>query len=366
LKILCGFAHGGLRRRVGEQGAGRPLHLGIVSARKRRHELNDARILRVPFGEGKRPYMRARRTARVYRLRNLASVRAHGRNVYPTRRPVPTPKACDLSLFGLRCPWRASQRVRELPTHMNARAFFLPLMLLLVPPSVAARTEPSEDAKDRVAEARKTAGEATRKLFTSKGLPYPPHGIYLRGLKRERKLEMWGADSKGTYKLVASYAVCAASGGLGPKRTEGDKQVPEGLYQVQYWNPKSKYHLSIGLDYPNASDRVLGKTPFGGEIMIHGKCGSRGCLAITDGPMEQVYLATHDAHRAGRPVHIHVLPTYMTRTGLLILDHASRKDPELRAFWRNLYPAYEHFERYRRIPKTSVNPKTGRYVYHSK
>jgi hypothetical protein len=127
----------------------------------------------------------------------------------------------------------------------------------------------------------------------SRGIPYPPPRLTLVGLKEERILEVWAADGAG-WKLIVTYPILAASGGPGPKLREGDLQVPEGVYRLTGFNPNSRYHLSIRVDYPSAEDRAAaapeGRVRLGGDIFIHGKSASIGCLAIGDDAIEELYL----------------------------------------------------------------------------
>jgi L,D-transpeptidase catalytic domain len=129
------------------------------------------------------------------------------------------------------------------------------------------------------------------------GAPYPPERVRLVGLKREKRLEVWIPRGRGWARL-RSYRVLAASGGPGPKRREGDLQVPEGIYRLTRFNPNSRYHLSVRVDYPNRDDRAAaaaeGRTGLGGDIFIHGKAASIGCLAIGDRAIEELYLLLAD------------------------------------------------------------------------
>jgi hypothetical protein len=126
------------------------------------------------------------------------------------------------------------------------------------------------------------------------GIQYPPAQLVLVGLKHERTLEVWADDGAGGWKKLRSYSVLAASGGPGPKRREGDLQVPEGMYRLTGFNPMSRYHLSIRVDYPNADDRhaagIEQRSELGGDIFIHGRAASIGCLAIGDAAIEELYL----------------------------------------------------------------------------
>jgi murein L,D-transpeptidase YafK len=213
---------------------------------------------------------------------------------------------------------------------------------------------------DRVAAARHHVEAPLRALFAERGAAYPPTALYLRAFKRERRLEMWAAGTGDRYALVKAYPICSSSGRLGPKRTEGDEQVPEGFYDVRVFNAKSRFHLSLGIDYPNASDRALGRPPFGGDIMIHGGCVTIGCIPITDASIEEVFVAATDAHAAGHPVVVHVFPTAMTDDAMRALEVGA--EPSLVAFWRSMRPAYARFEATRTLPKTRVDRATGLYA----
>jgi hypothetical protein len=138
---------------------------------------------------------------------------------------------------------------------------------------------------------------ALRAALGELGSSYPPDSLRLIGLKHERVLEAWVPGRNG-WRRLRSYQVLAASGGLGPKLREGDYQVPEGIYRLTGFNPNSSYHLSVRVDYPNRDDRTAavadGRSRLGGDIFIHGKAVSIGCLAIGDRAIEELYLLLAD------------------------------------------------------------------------
>jgi len=130
--------------------------------------------------------------------------------------------------------------------------------------------------------------------FARVGVDYPPDRVVLVGLKHEKRLEVWvGAGGKPP-SLLKPYPILAASGVLGPKLREGDRQVPEGLYRIESLNPNSLYHLALRVNYPNAFDRARGaedgREDLGGDIMIHGKASSTGCLAMGDSTAEELFV----------------------------------------------------------------------------
>jgi hypothetical protein len=142
---------------------------------------------------------------------------------------------------------------------------------------------------------------ALREAAAAAGIAYPPSRLTLVGLKQERILEVWAGSGSG-WTLLRSHPILAASGGPGPKLREGDLQVPEGVYRLTAFNPRSSYHLSLRVDYPNADDhaaaRAEGRGRLGGDIFIHGKAVSIGCLAIGDEAIEELYLLVADVGRA--------------------------------------------------------------------
>lgn len=132
--------------------------------------------------------------------------------------------------------------------------------------------------------------------FYQAGLAFPPLNIALLAFKDSKRLELYAADHYGIWKWVKTYPIQAASGVLGPKLREGDKQVPEGIYTIESLNPNSLFHVSLRLNYPNAFDRAMGladgRDTLGSDIMIHGKAKSIGCLAIGDAVAEELFALT--------------------------------------------------------------------------
>jgi len=130
------------------------------------------------------------------------------------------------------------------------------------------------------------------------GVAWPPRRVRLLGLKQDKRLELWASGDAGPVRFVRSWDVLAASGGPGPKLREGDRQVPEGVYRLTVLNPNSSYHLSVRVEYPNAFDRARAaeerRTGLGGDIYIHGKAVSIGCLAIGDEAIEELFVLLAD------------------------------------------------------------------------
>jgi murein L,D-transpeptidase YafK len=128
--------------------------------------------------------------------------------------------------------------------------------------------------------------------FQVSGISYPPKSLSIVAMKQERVLEVWGSSDNKTVKLK-EYPFTGFSGTLGPKLAEGDRQIPEGVYDLTFLNPNSSYHLSIQVGYPNTFDlevaRQDGRTNLGGEIFIHGKSVTIGCIPIGDSAIEELF-----------------------------------------------------------------------------
>lgn len=154
---------------------------------------------------------------------------------------------------------------------------------------------------DRVAQHGTAARGRLVPFFAAADVPYPPSRFLLLGLKQERELQLYAAGPAQQLRFIRSFAILGASGGLGPKLLEGDRQVPEGIYAIVYLNPNSVAHLSLALDYPNEFDRAHAAEDgredavLGGDIMIHGGSDSVGCLAIGDQAAEDLFVLAADA-----------------------------------------------------------------------
>ncbi len=182
--------------------------------------------------------------------------------------------------------------------------------------------------------------------------------IHIRVFKESSELELWVADGE-RYTLFKTYPICSYSGELGPKRKEGDLQSPEGFYSVprSMLNPNSRYHLSFNIGFPNAFDRSHGRT--GSYLMVHGKCVSIGCYAMTDEGIEEIYLLTEAALKAGQDaVGVNIYPFRMTDENM-----EAHAESEWIEFWQNLRTGYDLFEADRVPPQVGVLDK--RYVFET-
>ena len=174
--------------------------------------------------------------------------------------------------------------------------------------------------------------------------------IFVRVFKEESELEVWKAREDGHFWHFKTYPICNWSGELGPKLQQGDKQAPEGFYTVTkgQMNPRSQFHLAFNLGYPNAYDRAHKRT--GSALMVHGKCRSAGCYAMTDALMEEIYALARDQFAAGHESFpVHAYPFRMTDDNM-----ARHKDSEWLPFWKTLKEGYDFFETTRQVPPVAV------------
>lgn len=185
--------------------------------------------------------------------------------------------------------------------------------------------------------------------------------VFFRAFKEEKIFEVWIAKAD-KYELFKSYPICKVPGNLGPKRKEGDMQVPEGVYHITVFNPKSTYFLSLGINYPNASDSIFAdKEKPGSEIYIHGDCVSVGCIPLTDNYIKEVYLLAWEAKQKGqKQIPVHIFPFKMNDEKMKIIAETKLENAVIFSFWENLANIYKYFEVNRQVPITEVD-KLGRY-----
>ena len=185
----------------------------------------------------------------------------------------------------------------------------------------------------------------------------PAAPILIRTYKKEAELEVWKKARNGRFVLLKTFPICRWSGQLGPKRTQGDRQTPEGFYTVtpEQMNPNSAYYLSFNIGYPNAYDRAHGGS--GAYLMVHGTCSSAGCYAMTDGQIAEIYALARDAFAGGQQAfQFQAYPFRMTAENMV----KYRSDPNI-GFWRQLKEGSDRFEATGEEPVVSVS--AGRYVF---
>lgn len=181
--------------------------------------------------------------------------------------------------------------------------------------------------------------------------------ILIRVFKEEAQLEVWKQERNGRYALLRSYPICKFSGALGPKLRQGDRQAPEGFYEIdkRALNPWSRNHLAFNIGFPNAYDQSLGRT--GDHIMVHGGCKSVGCYAMTHKRVEEIYALVREALLSGQEsVPFHAFPFRMTEDNMA--RHAG--DPNM-PFWEMLKVGHDAFERTETPPRVAAC--AGRYKF---
>ena len=199
----------------------------------------------------------------------------------------------------------------------------------------------------------KTLAEIQQKNMTKES------PILVRIFKEEAELEVWKQTKGGDYALLKTYPICRWSGELGPKIKEGDRQAPEGFYTITpgQMNPKSNYYLAFNTGFPNAYDRAWGRT--GSELMVHGDCSSRGCYAMTDEQIAEIYALARESFFGGQKAfQLQAFPFRMTATNMA----RHRNSPHL-AFWKMIKQGYDAFEVSHEEPKVNVCEK--KYVFNA-
>lgn len=181
--------------------------------------------------------------------------------------------------------------------------------------------------------------------------------ILVRLFKQEAELEVWKQDRSGRFALLKTYPICRWSGDLGPKVREGDRQAPEGFYNISpaQMNPQSAYYLSFNTGYPNAFDRALGRS--GSQLMVHGDCSSRGCYAMTDEQIAEIYSLGRESFFGGqKSFQLQAYPFKMTPINMA----KHRNNPNM-PFWKMIKEGNDHFEVTRQEPKVDFCEK--KYVF---
>jgi murein L,D-transpeptidase YafK len=212
------------------------------------------------------------------------------------------------------------------------------------------------DSTDFSARALKPLSPAMLAELERKNMP-KESPILIRLFKEEAELEVWKQDSSGQFALLRTYPICRWSGELGPKVKEGDRQAPEGFYAITpaQMNPNSHYYLAFNIGYPNSFDRAWGHT--GSDLMVHGDCSSRGCYAMTDDQIGEIYALARESFFGGQhSFQVQAYPFHMT--ALNMARH--HNNPNL-PFWTMLKDGSDHFEVTHLEPKVDVCEK--RYVF---
>jgi len=248
---------------------------------------------------------------------------------------------------------------------MNAYGKILIVALIGVSVSMANSFLDEQRKAERVRFAEEQKSSVIEPLFKAKGLVANASEILIQVFKLDGEMEIWAraAHSQQAFQKLTTYAICASSGEIGPKRQAGDGQVPEGVYHIERFNPWSNYHLSLGINYPNASDRKRSKaSDLGGDIFIHGNCVTIGCMPITDDKIREIYLMAILARDAGqKEIPVYIYPTRMIPQNLLSIRHDYSDDKDRLMLWRELQAVYDAFASKHLPPQVSIGGN-GEYV----
>jgi murein L,D-transpeptidase YafK len=224
------------------------------------------------------------------------------------------------------------------------------LLLILILPFIACES-------DRVKIAYAENEASLKETFKKRGWDWK-FNTFLRVFKAEKELELWIWQGD-TFKLFKKYPICAMSGDLGRKLKQGDMQVPEGIYRINRFNPKSNYFLSLGLNYPNAADEIAADHEHpGGDIFIHGDCKSAGCMAMTDDKIKEIYLLANEAKKNGQDdIAVHIFPFKMTEENI---EKYGKDYPQWIVFWQSLKRHYDIFEQNKALTSV-ISDDLGNY-----
>lgn len=247
---------------------------------------------------------------------------------------------------------------------MRTITLFVPLLLILMSLSPSPIDFYQAQLRfPRVREALKTKGKIVDEMLLKKGINTTNFDVFFRAFKKEQKFEVWAKNKEeSSFKLLKIYDFCATTGVLGPKRRSGDRQMPEGFYAIDAFNPTSNYHLSFRVNYPNTSDKKFADSLNPGDnIFVHGSCITIGCIPVGDENIKEIYLLAARAKSSEHEISIHIFPNKMTDENYNALKAEFASNAVLLEFWSWLKPGYDAFEKSNIIPLVSVDD-TGKYV----
>jgi murein L,D-transpeptidase YafK len=217
----------------------------------------------------------------------------------------------------------------------------------------------------RVRQAYAEKGDSLKRYMDSLGIPFHKMNILLTAYKAERVVELYAKRPEDAqYKKIRAFRICASSGVLGPKREQGDMQVPEGFYHLSQFNPASNFWLSLKVSYPNQSDRLKSKASrLGGDIYIHGSCATIGCLPMTDDKIKELYIYAVQATNCGQSkIPVYIFPYRLNEVNFPYFAEQYKHDSTLVAFWANLKQGYDVFHTDFKELKVRVD-KDGNYLF---
>jgi murein L,D-transpeptidase YafK len=222
--------------------------------------------------------------------------------------------------------------------------FAIALIVTAFTPPSDFLTQQKQYERVRIAISEKQA--ILERTLTANGLEPDNLNILLIACKDEDELDIYAKKkTENTYRKLTSYRICSRSGQLGPKRKEGDYQVPEGFYHINMFNPSSNFLLSLGINYPNLSDqRKSTAAHLGGNIFIHGACVTIGCLPMTNDGIKEIYLyAVHAKNSGQASIPVYIFPFRMTDANFIEYKTKFSHDRPLMDFWSNLKTGYDQF-----------------------
>lgn len=240
--------------------------------------------------------------------------------------------------------------------------FWLVIMVVLMENVVMAQAPVAQQvgATPNVTAELLSTENSLRTDFAKMGLLWPAREVYIRSFKYDSQMEVWVRNSDtDRFQLFRTYKVCVMAGAIGPKRIEGDYQVPEGFYTISQFKPRSQYHLSLKLNYPNESDKILSdKAKPGGEIYIHGDCVSVGCIPLQNSQVDEVFLIAYGAKLNGQNfIPVHVFPIrFDNPKSLTYFTKVSFDDIDLQRFTSSLVPVFDYFQIHKKLPLIGIKP----------
>ena len=226
-----------------------------------------------------------------------------------------------------------------------------PIILLLLTCMSLAFTNKSNfiDEQKRYERVRTALDEKEnkiKKVLSENDLELNSYNLLFIAYKDIGELELYAKKkNESEYSLLKTYSICEESGSLGPKRKQGDYQVPEGFYHIDRYNPSSNFYLSLGINYPNQSDRKKSNASnLGGDIFIHGNCFTIGCLPMTDDSIKEIYLyAVYAKNNGQSKIPVYIFPFKMTDQNFIKYSSNYKANKGLVAFWKNLKRGYDSF-----------------------
>lgn len=241
----------------------------------------------------------------------------------------------------------------------------MPLIFIVLPTSAQSNFLDDQKKYSRVRTAISEKEQIVISNLTRDSIEIDEFNMLIIAYKDEGEVEIFAKNkTESTYKKHITYSICSKSGNLGPKRKQGDYQVPEGFYFIDRFNPASRFYLSLGINYPNLSDKRKSEaTNLGGDIFIHGSCVTIGCLPMTDDIIKEIYLYAINARNNGQKrIPVYIFPYRMAQQKFIEFTTYYSSQTDLIDFWSNLKLGYNKFI----LEKKELNiviSKTGDYIY---